>query len=238
MHILLPTGPKQPEVIARLLLMWLISMKFILGILNTLLLMIRLLLDKLLSPNIWILTYWGALSYRIVCMSCLRLEGGWSLCSYINPCVSAFVRSFWAFLKWIGIPFQNQLVHIQFWFFNRLYEVNHAEFDCRIHLPYDGISIIGHESFNVQEFWCEITRDKRILVVDNHESRVAYNTSGSKATSICNPTLRYLHRFIINTIFTRHESQSRARVSEVFLLWFILQDQSFATRAFLLHLLA
>ena len=36
-------------------------------------------------------------------------------------------------------------------------------------------------------FWCEITSDKRTEVYHNHESRVTYSSSGSKATSICNP---------------------------------------------------
>jgi len=104
-----------------------------------------------------------------------------------------------------------------------------------MHLPHGGVLTVGYGNFNVQEFWCEITYDKRILVLDNHRIRVAYSPNGSKATSICNPANRHLHRLIANTIFTRHESQGRARLSEVFLLWCILQGQSFDTEAFLLQ---
>ena len=54
-------------------------------------------------------------------------------------------------------------------------------------LPHGGVLTIDHENFSVQEFWHEITCDKHNPIVDNHGSRVAYSTSGSKATTICNP---------------------------------------------------
>jgi len=57
----------------------------------------------------------------------------------------------------------------------------------------------------------------------------------SKATFICNPTLLYLHCLIANTIFTQQESQSHARLSEVFLIWCIQKDEQFDTGAFILH---
>ena len=64
----------------------------------------------------------------------------------------------------------------------------------------------AHGSFNEQEFWVKTTCDKCTQVKDNSGSCVAYSASGSKATSICNPTLRYLHRLMANTIFIRQES--------------------------------
>jgi len=59
-------------------------------------------------------------------------------------------------------------------------------------------------------FWCEITCDKHTEVYDNHKICVTYSAIGSKETLICNPTLLYLHQIFANTIFTQHESQSRA----------------------------
>jgi len=108
-------------------------------------------------------------------------------------------------------------------------------FDRCLRFPYGAVWTIGHENFNVQSFWREITCEKRTEVLDNHGSRVAYSSSGSKAASIYNPTLRYLHHLIGNTIFTRHESQSRARLSEVFLVLCILKDEHFDTGTFILH---
>jgi len=145
----------------------------------------------------------------------------------------------WEFLSslkvdWIT-PYQHRPVRIQFRFFNRFFEPNLTEFGRRLHLPHGGVWAVGHENFNVQEFWCEITYDMCTLVIDNHGFYVPYSADGSKATSICNPTLRYLHRLIVNTIFPRHESQGRARLSEVFLLWYILKDENFDTGAFISH---
>ena len=40
-----------------------------------------------------------------------------------------------------------------------------------------------------------------------------------------------------NTIFIRQESQKKVLLSEVFLLWCILNDETFDTGAFILHLL-
>jgi len=131
--------------------------------------------------------------------------------------------------------YQGHLVYMKFRFFKRNFETNLHEFDRRLRLPHGGIWTIGHENFNVQSFWCEITCEKHTEVLNNHGSRVAYSASGSKAASICNPTLRYLYRLIANTIFTSHESQSHARLSEVFFIWCILKDERFVTGAFILH---
>jgi len=72
-------------------------------------------------------------------------------------------------------------------------------------------------------------------VKDNSGSYVAYSTSGSKATSICNSTLQYLLCLMANTISTQYESQNKAPLSESFLLWCILNDESFDMGAFILH---
>ena len=81
-----------------------------------------------------------------------------------------------------------------------------------------GFGLWGIRTSMYNPFWCEITCEKRTEVYDNRGSRVAYSASGSKAASICNLTLQYLNRLVANTIFTQHESQSRARLSEVFLI--------------------
>ena len=130
--------------------------------------------------------------------------------------------------------FQDRPIYIKFQFFNWDFENNLYEFDLRLRLPHGGVWTVGHENFNVQSFWCGITCEKRDEVYDKHGSRVAYSASGSKATSICSPTLWYLHRIIANTVFTRHESQSRARLSEVYLICYILMDERFDTNAFIL----
>jgi len=83
--------------------------------------------------------------------------------------------------------------------FSIKFETNLAEFNQRLRLPHGRVWTVGHENFDVQSFWCEITCDKRAKVFDNHGSCVPYNSSGSKETSLCNSTLRYLHRVIPNT---------------------------------------
>lgn len=35
-----------------------------------------------------------------------------------------------------------------------------------MHLPHGGVLTVGHENFNVQEFLCEITCDKRTPIVE------------------------------------------------------------------------
>jgi len=140
-----------------------------------------------------------------------------------------YERLRWEFLRSLVVgwstPYQNWPVHIRFRFSNRDFETNLAEFDQTLSLPHSGVWTVRHENFNMQSFWCEITRDKHTEVFENRGSRVAYSSSGSKVTFICNPTVRYLHRIIANTIFTRHESESRALLSEVFLIWCILKDE-------------
>ncbi|KAJ8445198.1 hypothetical protein Cgig2_024404 [Carnegiea gigantea] len=122
-----------------------------------------------------------------------------------------YERLCWEFLSSLKVdrttPYQNRPVHIQFRLFNRLFEANLVEFDRRLHLLHGGIWVVGHENLNVQDFWCEITYDQRTLVTNNHGFHVPYSANGSKATSICNPTLRYRHKLIANTIFPIHESQ-------------------------------
>jgi len=44
-----------------------------------------------------------------------------------------------------------------------------------------------------------------------------------------------LHYLMANTIFTLHESQNKARLSQVFLLWCILNDESFDMGAFIFY---
>jgi len=60
-------------------------------------------------------------------------------------------------------------------------------------------------------FWCERTCDKRNEVHNNHGSRVEDSTSGSKVSSICKPTVRYLYKIIANTIL----ANMRAKVAPI-----------------------
>ena len=131
--------------------------------------------------------------------------------------------------------YQGYPIYTKFRFFNQDFETNLHEFDRRLRFAHGGVWTVGHETFNVQSFWCEITCDKRIEVYDNHRSRVAYSASRSKAASICKPTFRYLHHLIANTIFTLHESLGCDRLSEVFLIWCILKDERFDVGAFILY---
>jgi len=131
-----------------------------------------------------------------------------------------YERLCWEFLislcvDW-GTPYKRWPVYIRFRFFNRDFKTNLTEFDWRLRLPHARVWIVRHENFNVQSFWCEITWDRHTQVFDNHGSRVAYNSGGSEETSICNPTIKYLHWIIATTIFTKHKSQSQAHLSEVF----------------------
>jgi len=177
--------------------MCLINMKFILAIKNTLLALIQLLVEDMLR----------SIGLRDNLHELLEVV---EWVEFINLDEPMYECLCWEFLSSLKVdwttPNQNRPVHIQFRFFNRLFEANLMEFDCRLHIPHDGVWTVRHENFNVQAFRCEITYDQRTKAVDNYGSRVAYSTSGSKATSICNPTLRYLHSLIANTIFTRYDS--------------------------------
>jgi len=142
---------------------------------------------------------------------------------------------FWVPLLWIGMPIFRTVLFI-------------LNFDSSIRIlrPTCPNSNGDLDSFMVgsdcrvwklqcASFWCEITCEKSVEVCDNHGSHVAYSAGGSKATSICNPTLWYLHQIITNTIFTWCESQSRARFSEVLLIWCILINERLDVGAFILY---
>jgi len=162
---------------------------------------------------------------------------GWT--DFLRFTFPIYERLCWEFLSSLVVNwntrYQDHPIYIKFRFFNRDFVANLHEFDQHLRLPHGGVWIVGHVNFNVQSFWCEITHEKRTKVLDNHGSQVAYSSSGSKGASICNPTLRYLHCLIANTIFTRYKSQSCGRLSEVFLIWCILKDERFDTGAFILH---
>ncbi|KAJ8425112.1 hypothetical protein Cgig2_023046 [Carnegiea gigantea] len=63
----------------------------------------------------------------------------------------------------------------------------------------------------------KISYDKHTVVKDDSMSYVTYSASGSKPTSICNPTFIYLHHLMANTIFTCHKSQNKGLHSSYYL---------------------
>ena len=79
---------------------------------------------------------------------------GWVEFIQLNKLV--YERLCWEFLSFTKVTwsaqYQNKPVHIQFQFFNRLYEANLTEFDRRLQLPHSGVQNVGHPNFNVQDF--------------------------------------------------------------------------------------
>ena len=84
--------------------------------------------------------------------------------------------------------YQNGLIHIQFWLFNRTFDTKLMKFNNHLRLPYGGVWTPDHENFNEQQLWVEITSDKRTQVKDISQSYVTYSISGSKGTLVYNLT--------------------------------------------------
>ena len=90
---------------------------------------------------------------------------GWV--EYMKMYKPVYERLYYEFMSSIKVnwntSYQNRPIHIQFQLFNRTFDTNLGEFGRRLRLPW----IPGHENFNEQEFWGEITCDKCTKVKDN-----------------------------------------------------------------------
>ena len=95
---------------------------------------------------------------------------GWVMFIMLDkPVYECLYWEFLSSLMWIRIPLTKTNLYISNFNFSK---ANLAKLDCRMHLPHGRVSTICHKNFNVEEFGCEITCDKRTPAVNNHGSHV------------------------------------------------------------------
>jgi len=101
---------------------------------------------------------------------------------------------------------------IEFRLYDRDYTMNLAEFNSIYGFRPGGERRLPNE-FNETEFWHAIT-----------DGSGSYQASSAKASNIYNPCLRYLHRFMTQSIFARGDSTGNIRQSELCFLWAMLNQ--------------
>jgi len=86
--------------------------------------------------------------------------------------------------------------------------MNLARFSELLQLPPGGTADFIHRDYCRSDFWVKITCQDQ-----------PYVSRSSKATSICNPILKYLLRLTANIVSPRFDSQGVPRRGELFMLW-------------------
>jgi len=110
---------------------------------------------------------------------------------------------------------------ISFRLYDRDYTLNLAEFNSIYGFRSGGERRLPRD-FNENEFWHAIS-----------DGSGSYQASSAKASFIFNPCLRYLHRFMTNSIFGRGDSMGNIRQSELGFLWAMLNNYNLDYGSFL-----
>ena len=66
--------------------------------------------------------------------------------------------------------------------------------------------------FHAHDFWRSLT------------NKTSYEPSRARATSLCNPCFRYIHRIMAHTCFGRSDSDGVIRQSDLLFLWVMMHE--------------
>ncbi|KDP30539.1 hypothetical protein JCGZ_15248 [Jatropha curcas] len=136
---------------------------------------------------------------------------GW--CQFIEmkdlvyaPLTLEFLSSYSSFIRFLP---DSRPSKIRFRLMGRNFELSVNEVSHIFGFPTENAQIQVPSEFNACNTWNRFTDE------------VNYNPRYSKASKLKNPALRYLHKFLSNTIFGRSESDGALSLNELSFLWAI-----------------
>ena len=103
--------------------------------------------------------------------------------------------------------YHNRSCYILFLLGDLTHKMNLARFSEFLQLPPSGTTNFVHKDYGRSEFLRKVTCHSQLYV-----------SHSSKATSMCNPALRYLQHLTTNIIFPQFDSQGVPRMGELFIL--------------------
>ncbi|KDP46607.1 hypothetical protein JCGZ_04541 [Jatropha curcas] len=122
------------------------------------------------------------------------------------PLTLEFLSSYSSFIRFLPTSPPSK---IRFRLLSRDFELSVNEVSQIFGFPTENSQIQISSDFNARNTWREFTGE------------VNYNPRDSKASKLKKPSLRYIHKFLSNTIFGRSESDGVLSLNELYFLWAI-----------------
>ncbi|KDP30110.1 hypothetical protein JCGZ_18398 [Jatropha curcas] len=124
------------------------------------------------------------------------------------PLTLEFLSSYSSFIRFLPTSLPSKIL---FRLLGRTFELSVNEVSHIFGFPTENAQIQIAKDFHNRSTWQDLTGE------------INYNPRYSKAFKLRNPAMRYIHKFLSNTIFGRSESDGVLSLNELYFIWAIEQ---------------